>query len=338
GWRVVQLGLARTGEPPVGRRKGVVYVRFNRGRYRGRNLIRYLWSYLGFFVWARSVIARVRKRDGISVVHANNIPNFVVWVTRPARRGGAGVIFDIHDPVPELFLCKYARFPGAKVVAHCLQLEERTWSRLANVVVSVHEPHRELCEQHGIDPRKLRVVLNAADGDLFPFGPPRHPTPLVAYYGTVTARMGLDVVLHALHELRRRDLPMRGAIWGDGDVVDELRVLRDQLDLADSVEIPGVRVPFEELLPRLGTVGIAIAPVRRDVFTDYLLPTKLIEAVRLGIPSVVTWTPTVARYFPDDSVYYLRDFTPSGVAQGLANVLRYPEEARARATRAQRLP
>ena len=78
--------------------------------------------------------------------------------------------------------------------------------------------------------------------------------------------------------------------------------------------------------------------MRRDVFTDQMLPTKLIEAVRLGIPSVVTWTPTVARYFPENAVWYIRDFGPQPLARTLAAVLDQPEEARRRASEAQLLP
>jgi hypothetical protein len=78
--------------------------------------------------------------------------------------------------------------------------------------------------------------------------------------------------------------------------------------------------------------------MRRDVFTDHMLPTKLIEAVRLGIPSIVTWTPTVARYFPENTVWYIRDFAPQPLATSLAAVLDQPAEARLRASAAQRLP
>lgn len=60
--------------------------------------------------------------------------------------------------------------------------------------------------------------------------------------------------------------------------------------------------------------------------------------MRLGIPSIVTWTPTVARYFPEDTVWYIRDFAPQPLAISLGAVLDAPDEARRRASEAQRLP
>jgi glycosyltransferase involved in cell wall biosynthesis len=244
---------------------------------------------------------------------------------------------DIHDPVPELFLCKFPRLPGARIAAAVLRYEERTAARMADAVLCVHDVHREVTENHAVPAAKLRVVLNAADGKLFPIRSPQVAAPFLVYHGTLTERMGLDVVLKSF-KILRHGLDWRAAFWGDGDVVDDLRRLRDQLGLEGLVEIPGKRVILEELVPRLGTVGISLAPMRRDVFTDILLPTKLLEVVRLGIPSVVTWTPTVARYFPEDSVYYVRDFTPEGLASVLSRALDQPEEAREKAAKAQSLP
>jgi len=337
GWRVFQLGLARAHEASVARVNGVVYVRYQRPRYRGNNLLQYAWAYARFFLWARRLLTRLNRRHAVAVVHANNIPNLIVWVASAARRAGTGVILDIHDPVPELFLCKFSRQPGARLTASGLRLEERLSARNADVVLCVHDAHRELTEQHGVDKRKLRVVLNAADGSLFPMVPPRCAEPFIVYHGTLTDRMGLDAVLRAFRLMHDRGTCVRAAFWGDGDVVDDLRRLRDQLGLADTVDIPGTRVVLEKLVPRLRTVGIAIAPMRRDAFTDCLLPTKLLEVVRLGIPSVVTWTPTVSRHFPEDTVHYVRDFTPEGIARVLQRVLADPEDARRRAVRAQAL-
>ena len=115
-------------------------------------------------------------------------------------------------------------------------------------------------------------------------------------------------------------------------------MLRDTLGLKDAVEVPGLRFRLEELRPRLNTVGLGIVPVRRDVFTDVMLPTKIVEYVRLGIPVAVCWTPTISHYFPDDTVLFIRDFTPAGVARIIGEALAAPERARERAERAQALP
>lgn len=341
GWRVYQLGLAAEGEAAVGRLNGVVLVRWRRRRYRGARLTRYLTAYVAFFYWARCLLQRIRRRRTIAVIQVNNIPNFMVWAARPARparRRGTGVILDIHDPVPELFASKFAGRAGTGAMVRLLEWEERQASRAADLVFTVHEPHRAMTERHGVAAAKLRVVENLADESLFPLTPARAPAPFVAYHGTVARRMGLDTLLEALDLLRAEGCVVRGAIWGDGDGVESLRRTRERLGLGAQVEIPGERFRPEALLPRLERVGIGVVPLQRDIFTDIMLPVKVLEYVRLGIPVVATWTPTLAYYFPEGTLTFVRDATPAGVAAALQRVLAAPDAARQGALRAQALP
>jgi len=338
GWRVYQLGLAGEGERRVGRLNGVVLLRWQRPRYRGTTLTRYLTAYAAFFYWARRLLTRLRSRHKIDVVHVNNIPNFMVWAATPERRRGTGVILDIHDPVPELYRSKFSGHLGTRAIVGLLEWEERLASAAADLVLCVHEPHRALTASHGVDARKIRVVENFADDGLFRSTTPRLPAPFVAYHGTVAGRMGLESLLHAVHLLRQDGWPVRGAVWGDGDAVETLRRTRDRLGLTADMEIPGKRFRPEQLLPRLREVGVGVVPLRRDAFTDIMLPVKVLEYVRLGIPVVATWTPTIAYYFPEDTLTFVRDSSARGLATALSELFAAPEQARARAARAQALP
>jgi len=223
-------------------------------------------------------------------------------------------------------------------LARMLAWGERLAAGRADLVLCVHEQHRRLTEAHGVESRKLRVVVNLADAQLFPIAPPRRATSFVGYHGTVSRRMGLDVVLEGLALLRGRGGRLRAAIWGDGDDVARLQGIRDRLGLAETVEIPGQRFRLEELLPRVCELGVGVVTLVRDVMTDVMLPTKLLEYVRLGVPVLVSWTPTIGYYFPDDSVRYLRELSPAAVADGLAELLQDPVAAQRRAARAQELP
>jgi glycosyltransferase involved in cell wall biosynthesis len=338
GWRVYQVGVAAGDEGRVGRLGNIVLIRWLRPRYRGGRLLHYLWSYAAFFIWVRRVLARLNRDRAIRILQINNIPNFLIWAATGARRAGVRLVLDIHDPEPELFLSKFGDLAGARWGAWLLALAERRAARRADRVLCVHEEHRAVTLAHGVEEGKLRVVVNHADGCLFALRQPRPAAPFVAYHGTVAARMGLDVVLKGI-ALARRECPgLRGAIWGDGDAVASLQSLRDALGLTDVVECPGRRFRLEDLLPRLDSVGIGIVPVRRDVFTDIMLPTKLLEYVRLGIPVAVSWTPTIARFVPEDAVFFIRHLVADEVARVVQQALRAPEAARERARRAQQLP
>ena len=335
---MIQLGLGVEGEQRVGRLNGVVLVRWHRPRYRGGRLLRYAVSYLGFFLWARALLGRLARARGVQVVQVNNVPTFLVWAARVVRNLGGGVVLDLHDPEPELFLSKFGGRPGARLVARALALHERLAARQAGLVLCVHEQHRVVTQAHGVPGIRLRTIVNLADDRLFPLSPPRSSGPFVAFHGTVARRMGLDFVLGGIRALIDRGMSLRMAIWGDGDATDELRQLRDRLGLSSVVEIPGRRFQPDELKGLLAQVGLGIVSIRRDTFTDVMLPTKLLEYVRLGIPAVVTWTPTIAQYFPDEAVYYVRNMSAAAVADAVARALADPEEARNRVRRAQALP
>ena len=332
------MGVAGPGERRVGRLNGVLLVRWRRRRYRGAGLLRYGWSYVRFFLWARAVVARLSARRLVRVIQVNNVPTCLVWTATPARRRGARVLLDIHDPEPELFLSKFGQRPGARVAARLLAVGERAAARRADLVFCVHEQHRRLTEAHGVEPRKVRVVVNQADAQLFPIAPPRRAAPFVGYHGTVSRRMGLDVVLRGVALVRDRGVDVRGAIWGDGDDIARLQEIRDGLGLKETVEIPGERFRLEDLVPRVRQLGVGCVSLVRDAMTDVMLPTKLVEYVRLGVPVVVSWTPTIAHYFPEDTVRYLRDLSPVAVADALVEVLHDQVAAQQRAARAQALP
>jgi len=338
GWRVVQVGIGEMGEPRVGRLGNVILVRRRRRRYRGGSLLRYAVEYVRFLLWSARVLRRIAAWRTVRVVHANNVPNFIVWVAWGLRRRGVGVILDIHDPVPELFLSKFGDRPLARGVARLLALEERLAASQADRVLTVNEPHRVATERHGVSAARIAVVANWADDRLFPRGEPRLASPFIAYHGTVAPRMALETLIEAIGLLRRQGIDAHGAIWGDGDGTGVLQQLRDDLGLGDVIQIPGRRMPIEEVRDHLARVGVGVVTLRRDPLTDLMLPTKLIEYVRLGIPAVATWTPTVDYYFPDGTVPLVPSLSGEALARALETVLADPAGARARARRAQELP
>ncbi|HET9603944.1 MAG TPA: glycosyltransferase [Gemmatimonadales bacterium] len=338
GWRVIQVGLAQRDEARTGRRNGVVYLRMPQRRYRGSAVWRYAWEYLAFSWRATRVLRRILRRGPVDVVQVTNVPDALIFAARSARRRGAGLILDIRDPLPEFFLSKFGHRWFGLAGYRAAVFEERWASGTADLVFTANEIHRRRTEAHGVAHHKVHVVPNYADATVCPMQAPRCSNRVIAYHGTVAPRMGLDLVMRAVARLGQAGVPLRFLIFGDGDGVAPLQALRDRLALGDQVSVSGDRFQIEEVAGRLQPVGLGIVSLQRDALTDLFLSMKLLEYVRLGIPAVVTWTPTLGHYFPDDSVFFVRESSVDAWADAIRTAVGDPLGAQARARRAQALP
>ena len=68
----------------------------------------------------------------------------------------------------------------------------------------------------------------------------------------------------------------------------------------------------------LKEAAAGVIPYAADAFTEYVLPTKLLEYVALGIPVIVTRLRTIQAYFDETAVVY---FQPGNDAELASHIL-----------------
>jgi glycosyltransferase involved in cell wall biosynthesis len=116
-----------------------------------------------------------------------------------------------------------------------------------------------------------------------------------------------------------REIPMIHLyIHGWGDYRKALVDMVNRLDLKRYISFSTHGVPTSELPALINRSSICLVPYRRDVFTDGILPTKLMEYAALGKPIITVKTPAIARYFDETMV----DFIAPGDVEDLANAIR----------------
>jgi glycosyltransferase involved in cell wall biosynthesis len=93
---------------------------------------------------------------------------------------------------------------------------------------------------------------------------------------------------------------------------------------------------LEAISGRLEGADVGVVANRRDAFTDLVVPTKLMEYVALGIPSIVARTPAVEAYFDADMVRFFQAGDAADLARALAEVLADAALGRQLATEADR--
>ncbi|MBA2725632.1 MAG: glycosyltransferase, partial [Actinobacteria bacterium] len=187
-------------------------------------------------------------------------------------------------------------------------------------VITVSDHWKDVLVQRGVPDDKVSVVMNVADETIFSPRAKRSSDSefRLIYHGNITHRYGLDLALQAV-ALVQSDIPeIRLTILGDGDLMPQLFTLRRKLGLEQVVELRDEFVPAEDLPEIIGRADAGIVPYRNDVFTDGLLPTKLMEYAVMALPSVAARTTAIERYFSGAMV----EFFEPGDEQDLARAIR----------------
>ena len=119
----------------------------------------------------------------------------------------------------------------------------------------------------------------------------------MVYFGTITHRLGVDLVLRALYEIRAAVSGLQFFIYGDGDGRKECLEICRELGIRDMVQFSETAVPLDDLIQKVRDMDLVVVPNRRNVATDLMLPVKMLEGIAMGIPVVAPRLRTIEHYF-----------------------------------------
>jgi glycosyltransferase involved in cell wall biosynthesis len=330
GDAVTVVALQRDGEPADQTVGGVRVVGLPISRYRGTGARGYLTSYAAFFTRAAAYMAKNRNR--FDVVHVHSIPEAMVFAAIVPDLCGAKVVLDVHDLSSEAYASRFGTTPKPVEWAEKLSL------KYADAVVTVHDTYRDMIVDRGVKRSKITVVHNTPDERLFPMRAPawHEGSPFrVVYHGALLQRYGLETAVRAMHELRGRIPGLTFEIYGDGDFRPNLVRLISELALENTVRLSDGAVPIDDIPAKVAGAHVGLVPFLPERFTETILPTKLLEYVRLGIPAVVARNPVIESYFGDDDVHFVDPGAVDCIVKAVEGIYSDPESAIAGAVRAQ---
>jgi glycosyltransferase involved in cell wall biosynthesis len=294
-----------------------------------------LFDYLAFAFLAFWTVTRLHLRKRFDVVQVHNLPDFLVFSAIIPRLTGSRIILDLHDLMPEFYCSRFEKSLNSLPV-RLVRLQEFLACRFAHHVITVTDLWKEALVRRGVPEKKCIVVMNLADPEHFERAaqPASRRDRLsgdgrtfrLIYHGTITHRYGVDLLLRAVQLVRKEISDISLRIHGHGTDVDAVRQLVSDLDLNAHVEVTTEFLSGADLSDLIRSVHVGIVPYRRDVFTDGILPTKLLEYVACGIPAIVARTEVISRYFADDAVEF---FQPEDIQDLARHICRlYHDEDR----------
>jgi glycosyltransferase involved in cell wall biosynthesis len=326
GWQVVVACAAEDGgsQRPREVLDGIEVHRYPL-RPSGGGVPGYVREY-GQAAWRlRRLVRRLARERHFDIVHAANPPDFLLATAAELRRRGTRLIFDHHDLVPELFRSRFGDRPGYRVAL----AGERLAFSLADVIICTNDSYRQVAiERGGQDPADVFVVRNGPDLERFtPVAPDaglRRGRPhLLAYLGLMGPQDGIDDALRALAWLRERRSDWHAAFVGNGEVLEDMKALAEQLGLANSVEFFGWRGD-PDIRRILSTADICLAPDPPSPLNDVSTMMKIPEYLAMGRP-VVSSNLRESRISAGAAAIYADRSTPESFGRCIDELLDDPE-------------
>jgi len=212
------------------------------------------------------------------------------WALSAVRR--LPWVFELRDLWPASIVAVGAmeRSP----VIRMLEKLELFMYRRADAIVSVTESFREDLVSRGIDRAKIHVVINGVDLDRYAPRPRDQALArqfglegkfVLGYMGTHGMAHALDRVLDAAELLRDRD---DIAFFFAGSGAERARVEQRVVELRlDNVKmIP--RQPKEAMPALWSLCDLALIPLRNTPVFATVIPSKLFEAMGMGVPVLMS--------------------------------------------------
>lgn len=263
------------------------------------------WDVLGLLrAWRRVRPGCIQVRDKIASA-------FMAWLA--ARLLGVPFVYWMSFPIVEGFEVRRdaigKRGRGALWLAHALRAQA---SRLllyrlvlprADHVFVQSEAMRAWLAGRGIAPGRMTAVPMGVDSSLFersaivPSSDPRlDGRRVVLYLGSVAQSRQSGFLLDVAMLLRARLPEVLLVISGDAPSLDEMAWMRREiasLKLERHVLLTGW-LPQREALGYAVRAEVGLSPIPRGVLFDVSSPTKLVEYLALGLPSVANDIPDQA--------------------------------------------
>jgi len=336
GYEVDVIALRNSGEDPVDRRNGITTFRIRERRSNEKGILDYVFNLLMFFLKGTFVLLSRYRKVRHKIVHVHNLPDFLVFMGALPKWGGARLILDIHDILPEYFCQKFGKdlrsFP-AKV----LFILEKVSARFADHVIVANDLWREkILLRCGLSPEKCTSLLNYPDMKFFR-SPPSHDGRngfRMIYPGTISHHHGVDIAIHALNLLAQEIPNIRFDIYATPssnlEHVQRIKALVEEKNLVDRVTIHDP-LPLMLLGEIFANADVGVIPKRGGMFAGEAFSTKMLEFMAAGLPVVASRTKIDEHYFDDTMVSYFEPGNPTDMAERIREIYRNPAEARKKA-------
>lgn len=311
---------------------GIEVFRIPFKKYRGGKLA-YAYQYSVFILISSAIFAFRSLTVSYDLVHVHNMPDILVASALIPKAFGAKVVLDLHDPMPELMMTIFDKNENSRGVRWLKRLEKWSLAR-ADLVLSVNLACKRIFSSRSCPADKITVVMNAPDGQIFPFSPlcsdhsarVKDRALVVMYHGSLVERNGLDLAVDAFAQVRDKFPTAELRIYGaKTDFLDRVMARVRDRGLDDVIRYLGPK-RLEDIVEEIKKCDVGVIPNHWNPFTEINTPTRIFEYLALGKPVIAPSTPGIQDYFDKKSLLFFEAGNSKNLAEQVEHALACPDE------------
>jgi len=238
--------------------------------------------------FAARALAELSEREFRPDVVYERYSLFHASGARLARTFEVPYVLEVNAPLIE----EQERHRVLRLKALAQEMQTRCF-READSLITVSEPLKQYLQAQGIAADRISCLANGVDTRRF------HPDidpepirtryslgqqPVVGFLGSLKPWHGMDFLLDAMVQLRRRQRDQRLLIVGEGPGLEHIRERVRSNALEEHVLLAG-KVRHEEIPAYLAAMDLTVAPYSAEQ-PFYFSPLKVLESLAAGRPVV----------------------------------------------------
>ncbi|MHC4561142.1 MAG: glycosyltransferase family 4 protein [Planctomycetota bacterium] len=296
------------------------------------------------YIFRRDLDALV-KRLGPNILHAHSPYRCALPAEAVGRKYRIPCVYEVRGLWEESSVASGRWTPRSPEYQRWRAKDTRAMRR-ADAAICICQELREELIARGVPAERISVVPNAASSDMFRADNGQDQPAEVArlrerlgplvlgYIGSLRPLEGVDELIHATADVRRRGYDVSLLIVGDGVSRPRLQALADEVGLGDRAIFTG-RVAHEVVAHYYSLISAFVVSRPSTPVTETVTPLKPLEAMAMERPIVVSDLAALRELVQDEQTGLLY---PAGDQAALAaqciRILDHPDEARQRVRKA----
>ncbi len=273
--------------------------------------LRYLYQYAMFFLLSTALLIRLHLFRRFVLIHVHSLPDFQVFGALLLRLGGAKVLLDLHEAMPEIVAARFRLSPG-NLWVRLAEISEWLSCRTADHVVVANDGIRATLIDRKIPASRITAVYNPGNASDTPFNPQRvrvdlnlPPGRLIVHAGGINPERDIETLIRAFARLSQAS-ELHLVIAGDGDpeYVAQLSGIARDLGIGDRVRFVG-RLPQDQAIALMSLSSVGVVTLESNPLTELAWPSRIPEFALLRKPLIVPMLRFLSQTLEDGAQFYI---------------------------------